>query len=113
MNTYQKGIWSERFAALYLMCKGYSILEMRYKTKFGEVDIIARKGSYIVFTEVKYRPDYDRGAFSISSVAKKRIAKAASHYLMVKGHEAEDVRFDALILSPPFYIRHIKNAWTI
>ena len=41
------GHYGEYFAMLFLMLKGYSILERRYKTKVGEIDIIAKKKNIV------------------------------------------------------------------
>ena len=49
------GDMGERRAVKFLKKKGYKILETNFKTNFGEIDIIARKGDYICFVEVKTR----------------------------------------------------------
>ena len=43
----------EKFTERYLKKSGYKILERNYRQKCGEIDIIAQKGEYIIFTEVK------------------------------------------------------------
>jgi hypothetical protein len=48
-------IVSEYLAAAILMLKGYRIVALRYRTRLGEIDIIARKGDLAVFVEVKAR----------------------------------------------------------
>ena len=47
-NSYYKGILTEYIAIIYLFFHGYTILKRRYKTKFGEVDIIASKNKAII-----------------------------------------------------------------
>lgn len=54
-KTYQFGILAEKIAIIFLWLKGYQILAWRYKTRFGEIDIVARKGKTIVAVEVKAR----------------------------------------------------------
>lgn len=49
------GAWAEAYTAQKLQEKGYTILERNYHSRFGEVDIIAQKGAYLVFVEVKAR----------------------------------------------------------
>jgi len=49
---------AENYAAFYLRLKGYQILEKRFKTRQGEIDLIARKGGVLVFTEVKKRTPF-------------------------------------------------------
>lgn len=50
-----KGAWGERQAQAYLKRKGYRIVETNFRTRLGEIDIIASDGPYIVFAEVKTR----------------------------------------------------------
>ena len=54
-RSYQFGILAEKIAMFFLRLKGYKILEWRYKSRFGEVDIIAKKSAVIVAIEVKAR----------------------------------------------------------
>ena len=54
-NTRKTGQEYEAMAAKYLEEKGYGILERNYRCPYGEIDIIAKDGSYLVFVEVKYR----------------------------------------------------------
>ena len=55
MNSYKYGIFAEYVVAVYLILKGYRILEKRYKTKVGEIDILAVKGRDLIAFEVKAR----------------------------------------------------------
>lgn len=49
------GAWGEAKAAEYLRKNHYKILANGYHSRFGEIDLIARKGNYLVFVEVKLR----------------------------------------------------------
>ena len=112
-SRYKKGIWAERLACFCLILKGYFILATRYKTNVGEIDIVARRGRTIIFCEVKYRSDHDQGLFAISLKSQQRITRAATLFLQQKKvYTTMAVRFDALILSPPFSLKHVRNAWT-
>ena len=53
MTNYARGIWAERYAALYLFFKGFRILATRFKTPVGEIDLIAVRNNVMVFVEVK------------------------------------------------------------
>lgn len=109
--TYQKGLWAETYAAWVLRLKGYKILEQRYKTPVGEVDLIARKKSCLVFVEVKCRPTKEEGLQSITPKMKSRISRAASHFLTTQqGDRTTDIRFDVVVVSA-FRIWHLDNAW--
>ena len=56
-NTRSTGSCYERKAADYLKQQGLFILRYNYRCRFGEIDLIARDGEYLVFVEVKYRKD--------------------------------------------------------
>jgi putative endonuclease len=110
-NTYRAGIWAEYVAAAFLTVKGYRILKLRYKTKVGEIDLIAKRGGVICFVEVKYRSSLDDACAAVSPQSMSRIRRAAEHYLLGNGAESSIVRFDVIGLSPQLRIRHIKNAF--
>ncbi|MBQ2250778.1 MAG: YraN family protein, partial [Lachnospiraceae bacterium] len=54
-NKRTTGSHYEQQVAAFLQKQGFEILEMNFRCKSGEIDIIARDGSYLVFVEVKYR----------------------------------------------------------
>ena len=58
MNKRKTGAVYEQKAAEYLEKAGCRILEMNYRCRAGEIDIVARDGRYVVFCEVKYRSGY-------------------------------------------------------
>ena len=62
MNKRQTGSEYEQKAAQYLQAKGVHVLELNYRNRKGEIDLIARDGDYLVFVEVKYRKDTRKGA---------------------------------------------------
>lgn len=113
-RTYYLGIWAEWLAAAYLCFKGYRILERRYKTPMGEVDIIARKGHVIVFCEVKWRSSHDGALLAVHGRNRARVMQAA-RFFMAKLDRGKgvflDFRFDIIAVSPFFRIRHLDNAW--
>lgn len=112
INAWKWGLWAEWYGALWLRLKGYKILERRYKTPVGEIDVIAKKGKLIAFVEVKYRPTLDEAAFSITRTQQMRIRRAASYYLALHQDVGSfDLRFDALLMTPHGRLRHLKNAW--
>ena len=112
INSYKKGLLAELYAEIYLRVKLYQILEKRYKTPFGEIDVIARKKNTLICIEVKYRPNQDTGLEAVSAKSQKRIIHAAKHFLSrhPKWNSA-DIRFDIVTISPHFGIRHHINAW--
>ena len=110
-KTYHAGIWAEYVAAIYLTVKGYRILKMRYKTKVGEIDLIARRGNTICFVEVKYRPTLDAACAAVLPQSMSRIKRAAEHYLLGCGTESSSLRFDVIGITPQLKIRHIHHAF--
>ena len=112
------GHWGEYFAILFLMVKGYSILERRYKTKVGEIDIIAKKKNVTIFCEVKARADFESAVYSLTDKQKLRIRKAAEQYMSHLKNtyqnnkiENEIFRCDMILIVPWRLPKHIENAW--
>lgn len=106
------GRWSEYRAALALLVKGYRILALRYKTKAGEVDIIARRGDLVIFVEVKARKDLRAGVDAVSYTAEKRIENAADHWLR-KQYDATrlSLRHDIIVVRPWRWPTHFEGAF--
>ena len=87
-NTRSTGSCYERKAADYLKQQGLFILRYNYRCRFGEIDLIARDGEYLVFVEVKYRKDNSSG-YSLAAVnpaKQKTICKVARYFLTVEYH---------------------------
>lgn len=61
MSNYAAGHEAEQKAAKYLKNQGYKILEINWRTKYCEIDIVAEKGKRVYFTEVKYRKTHAYG----------------------------------------------------
>jgi putative endonuclease len=110
-KTYELGLKAEKMAAGYLTLKGYKVLEERYKTPYGEIDLIAQKKNLIAFIEVKARQTKEQALESITPRMKKRISQAALFYISQNDVPAMDYRFDLMAVTIPFSIDHLKNAW--
>ncbi|MHA1545594.1 MAG: YraN family protein [Alphaproteobacteria bacterium] len=107
-----RGRRAEVFAAIYLIAKGYRILTRRFKCNRGEIDLVARRGRALVFVEVKYRADLAQAAFAVTPAGQRRIAAAARLWLAKHPNAAGlDLRFDAILLSPRTWPRHIMAAF--
>lgn len=76
-NAREKGIEGESVAVNFLKANGYKILERNFTTRCGEIDIIARKKSSIVFVEVKTRTSDIFGTPS-EAVDRKKLSKLTS-----------------------------------
>jgi putative endonuclease len=88
----------EVLAAEYLRSKGYVILTRNWKCSQGELDIVAKIGSTLVFVEVKTRrAQNNEDAFaSVVSLKRKRLLAAVHHYLQAHNLEESDWRVDVI-----------------
>ena len=94
-----RGAAAEALAAEFLVARGLVILERNYRCRSGEIDLIARDRDTLVFVEVRLRSSaaFGGAAASITATKRRRIARAAKHYLGKLGHEPP-CRFDAILL---------------
>jgi len=112
LTAFRKGHLAEYKAALALMMKGYRILAIRYKTRMGEIDIIARKGELIVCAEVKARGTDEAAIFAVSATAQARIRSASDIWLSKQPHaERYSFRYDIIAVSPWKWPRHFPDAF--
>jgi putative endonuclease len=110
--AYRRGHAGERLAALRLWLTGYRILARRYRTKVGEIDLIARRGDVVAFVEVKRRDALATGLEAVTPQARIRIRRAAELYLRRNPALAERaLRFDVMVITPWAWPRHIVDAW--
>lgn len=101
MNKRKIGEGYEKRAARYLEEKGYRILEQNVSSRFGEIDLIAHKDEYLVFIEVKYRKDENKGKpeEAVDERKQKKIIKTAEYYCMKKGISMNQaMRFDVVCI---------------
>ena len=78
--------------------RGYAVLARRYRTRHGEIDIVARQGETIVFVEVKARRGdaYGGGADAVTMWKQQRIARMAADYLARRALLDSPCRFDVV-----------------
>lgn len=108
----KRGRRAENWAALFLQLKGYRILARRYKTKSGEIDLIARRGKTIAMIEVKQRETLEEAYDSLHPGSLGRIENTAAQFL--SAHRAYvncDIRFDVVFVLPGLRIKHLADAW--
>ena len=110
MNSGEIGWLGEARAAAFLRRQGMRILARRFRTAHGEIDLIAREGSVLVFVEVKTRPRgrLDSGLSAVNAEKRGHIRSAAREYL--KRHGQAECRFDVVEITAAG-LRHIKNAF--
>ncbi|MBQ9234711.1 MAG: YraN family protein [Lachnospiraceae bacterium] len=114
-NKRALGEEKEKLAADYLRSLGYDILETNYRTKYEEIDIIARDEGTIVFVEVKYRNSdkYGNPLEAVTFSKQRRISMGAVYYLSQNNISVDNssIRFDAIGISKG-EIKHIKDAFS-
>lgn len=110
MRIFEEGVLGEARAARFLRAQGMHILQRRYRTAHGEIDLIARDGDALVFIEVKSRPRgrIGEGSAAVNLEKQRHVRWAAEKYL--QSHPAESVRFDVIEISAAG-LRHIPNAF--
>lgn len=89
---------SERAAVAYLEQEGYEILKINYRTKLGEIDIIAKNSGIICFVEVKARSSGNFGhpKEALNKHKQHNISRSALHYLKENQIFDKSCRFDIL-----------------
>lgn len=89
----------EEYAARLLEQKGYRILERNYHSRFGEIDIIAAAGQYLVFVEVKTRAENAliSPLEAVTAAKRRKLIKTAQYYLYRNRTELQP-RFDVIAL---------------
>ncbi len=118
LSSFQRGRRAEREAALFLRRRGYRVLEQNLRTPFGEIDLVAAKGEWIVFVEVKARSSEEFGTpvEGLRSRQQGRIRRAAEWFLAKRKWSERDRRFDLIAVDLDergrvLRIEHIQDAF--
>jgi putative endonuclease len=110
--AFRTGLSAESRAAAYLMAKGYRILAKRFRTPYGEIDLVARKRNLVAFIEVKARASLDEAAYAVTPRQQARIIAAAQAWLMAHPEHADfELRFDVVLIAPRRLPRHLLAAF--
>ena len=116
-STTATGSAAERTAATFLRDRGYHVLEHNFRSRGGEIDLIALDGGTLVFVEVKLRRTLSRGTpiEAVSPLKQARVARAAAAYLAYSGRVFPRIRFDVISImktSARTEITHFKAAFS-
>ncbi|MGL5314209.1 MAG: YraN family protein [Peptostreptococcaceae bacterium] len=114
MNNKEKGDIGENIAKNYLIEKGAHILELKYKIRTGEIDIIARLDNELVFIEVKSRSNLKFGypSEAVNNRKIKKIVDTSKYYILRNNLYNTPIRFDVIeIYLNENKINHIVNAF--
>jgi putative endonuclease len=114
-------IKGEQLAAHYLRKKHFRILSQNFRTRYGEIDIIARRERLLVFCEVKTRTSgkFGKAVEAITTYKREKLKKLAEIYLArhLKDSRITEIRFDVITVtfenSKPSQvsINHLENAF--
>lgn len=114
-NNITKGILGEEKARDYLESEGYRILDRNFRTKIGEIDIIAMKDSILAFIEVKARSSIKYGYpyEAVNWKKQNKILKTSLIYIKQNHLSNYQMRYDVIevYLSENLRINHIVNAF--
>ena len=114
------GAWGELQAAKYLKKKGYKVIACNYRTRFGEIDIIAQNFRYLVFAEVKLRKSDQFGeAREFVGRNKQDRIRASAELWLQEFPNKRQPRFDVIEIYAPqgrdseeLKIIHLEDAFT-
>jgi putative endonuclease len=114
----KQGRKAEARVASYLRLRGYKILETRFRTAYGEVDLIARKGKTLAFIEVKQRATQKAVEDAMDWRTEQRVMTAAEIWVARNFAIMPDdfeMRFDFAaiigVVTPVSRVRYLKNAF--
>lgn len=108
----RRGRWAETLCLWSLRLRGYRILARDYRVAVGEVDILARRGGTLVAIEVKARGDRASASEAVTPRQRRRITRAAAHFLSGRPDLARlTLRFDVMLVVPRQLPLHLRDAW--
>lgn len=118
MTTALLGKWGETVAAEFLRKKKFKIIAANYRSRFGEIDLIAESKTHIVFVEVKLRKDarFAHAREFVNFSKQEKIRTTAKLWLAGNPTEKE-LRFDVIEVYAPngvngeYTINQIENAF--
>ena len=113
------GKWGETQVANYLRQHGYEVLDMNYRCRMGELDLVASKGRYLAFVEVKLRRNGDVMAAREAVTYSKQQKLRAAALLYLQAHPTKlQPRFDVAEIYAPQgtgtrrpHINYLENAF--
>ena len=111
-TTTSIGKLGEEISIIFLKQKGFLILEKNFHSRFGEIDIIAKKDKTFVFVEVKTRSSsmFGTPAESVTRSKLAKLIKTADYYCFLHKCGLENMRFDVLeVFLPEKRVNHIEN----
>lgn len=112
LNKIERGSAAEMRAVDLLVSKGFTIVERNFRTKLGELDIVARDGSTLVFVEVRSRRTgtYGTALDAVGFRKQRRVSRMAMQFLQWRKPRFVSARFDVVGITAGEIV-HIQDAW--
>ena len=113
------GLWGEETAGEYLRQKGYRLIAHSWRTRYGEIDLIAQKGQFLVFAEVKLRKnDHFAQAMEFVDSRKQQKLRITAELYLAQNPTNLQPRFDVIEIyapegekTPMPRINHLEDAF--
>lgn len=113
ISAYAKGVMGEATAAAHLINQGMQLLTRRYRSPYGEIDLVLLDGDVLVFAEVKTREHGNvfNAQAAVTPFKQKRLVQTARCYLGEHpDHAARTIRFDVVTVTMDG-VHHLPNAF--
>lgn len=105
----------EDLAAAHLQSKGMRIISRNWRTRFGELDIVAKQGETLVFVEVKARRSaaFAGPEIGVFGAKRQKLRTLAETFIATHRPRFQDCRFDviSIVTGPPAVVTHIEDAF--
>jgi putative endonuclease len=110
-STLKKGSKGEECAVNLLKEHGFSIVARGFRSRFGEIDIVAQRLDLLLFVEVKTRSSetFGPGALAVDPIKQKKLIRTALYYLATRGSGKERIRFDVIEVEMAGNQPRVKN----
>jgi putative endonuclease len=107
------GAHGEELAARWYAGQGYAVLARNWRSRQGELDVVAGRPGLIVFCEVKARttPRLGSGAEAVTATKQARLRRLAAEWLALRSGGPVDVRFDVAVVHRGVELEVVEGAF--
>lgn len=110
MNSYYKGLITEYISIIILILKGYRILGRRYKTHYGEIDILTKKGKSIIAVEIKARHNGELTTEYVSKRQLTRIKNSLNFFIFNNKRYIDfNINIEIIVFTSYIKFKHFRN----
>lgn len=109
-SAHRFGRLAERLVRWWMICRGYRVVAVNFRTRSGEIDLIVRKRNSLAMVEIKARKDPSILAWTLPPKQRRRIERASAAFISRNPQLAHlDIRFDLVLVHR--WPQHIPDAW--